>query len=296
MTPAQVLAQFLAGCCSAAFLVLVSLGVTLVFGIARVFNFAHGGMYVVGGYVTAFLTSKAEIGALPAVVAAMLAAGGVALIVYGLVFWKARPTTSGAGAIVGSYGALLLITELVRIVFGSVPLIARVPETLEGPLPVLGVSRMQACLLLIAGTCVAVTIWMINSTTLGRLIRAVSCDPWLASSCGVRRELVAVGVFVGGAGLASVAGAVSSGMSAISPSSGDDLIVGALAVALLGGRGNVLGACVVSFLLGQITAFGVVLAPRLASALPYAATVLIIAARPSGLLRAEATSGFERRT
>jgi len=295
MTPETAIAQFIAGLNASCFLLLVSLGVTLLFGTARVFNFAHGGLFVVGGYASCEIAARLGWPFVPSVLLSVVAGLLVAALVYAVVFWRGGGPGADETQIVGSYGALLVIVECVRITVGSGYVLANTPAWLEGPTGVWGVSRYQVAVFALTIVLVIAVSITVKHTRFGRMVRAVADDAWLASTCGIRSEAVVFAVFLAGSALAVLTGAVYVGMGALTPSSGDDLIVAALAVTLLGGRGNIKGACIASFLLGQVNAFGVVLAPRLASSVPYALTVAILAIRPAGLLRAHVTLAAERR-
>ena len=283
--------QLVAGLFSACFLFLCSVGLSLVFGAGNIFNFAHGSFFVLGAYVCHTLAS---LGVEP-----LLAVGlaGTAVTVIGLLVYSAViARVSYAGAELGvqvltTYALLLIVSDIVRGIWGSGFVSMSLTRITAGG----DASAYQTSVIALTTAIAVAVMFVLHGTRAGRLVRAVTSDAALLRHIGRRPESVAAGVFAIASGLAAIGGAVAVPLITITPFTGDELIVMALIVTVVGGRGNAVGALLASVVIAELVALSNLFAPRLAIAVPYAVAVAVLALRPSGLLQGTASDATTAR-
>lgn len=286
----------IAGFYSACFLFLASVGLTLIFGVGNFFNFAHGAFFMLGGFC--LVTLNTDVG-MPFVLAVPISAVAVGLLATVLFHATIRPAlrvkhSTFTVQIIASYGLMLVLAESARLVWGSGYVIGSIPQWLALSTGT-GLSRYH---LVLIGTTVLVGVGatlLIHRTRFGRMIRAVAADPTMAAHIGVSADRVLGALFGFAACAAALGGALAVPMTAMTPFSGSELIVSALIVTIVGGRGSILGAAIASLLIAEIQAFGVQFAPRLAPGLPFLIAAVVIAVRPYGLQRPTLAALEQRR-
>ncbi|PIT01928.1 branched-chain amino acid ABC transporter permease [Bradyrhizobium nitroreducens] len=238
--------------------VLVAVGLTLIFGILGVVNFAHGEFYMIGGYAGIFAVTAMNLPLLPAIVFVLAVAACVGLAAEAILHrpMKDRDATS---SIVSSFGLAVALQNAALIVMGpqpqrlnldasKMPLLSELP-TEFGPV-FLPHQRMLIPLTMVAliGALYAV----LRYTWTGRSLRAMAQHSTVARLCGVRVDRVAMVTFATGAALAGIAGMLMSSVFLVYPIVGNMIALKAFTVVILGGMGNVIGAAVAGLLLGVI--------------------------------------------
>ncbi|MBO9521390.1 MAG: branched-chain amino acid ABC transporter permease [Nocardioidaceae bacterium] len=274
--------QVLNGVSFGGLLFLVSSGFTLIFGLLRVVNLAHGALYLVGAYVgiaTYTATSSFVLGA-------AAAAGSVALLGIGLERTVLRRVRGRElSEVLLTVGVSLVLADLCLALFGGDPKQVDVPSALAGSVTLGGFAYPRYRLFVAAlAIALAVVLYVLTQRTkLGATIRAGVDDREIANALGVDISRVFTGVFAFGAALAGLAGFIGGGMLAILPGADVDILLLALVVVIVGGLGSVKGAAIGSLLIGLIDAFSKAWIPDLAYFTVFAPMALLLLLRPSGL-------------
>lgn len=286
MTFDQFVIQLLAGLTRAALLFVVSAGLSLVFGALRVINLAHGSLYMLGAFVTATVVASvgAAAGLLVALVAAAVVAGIVGLVIETVILRRLYGREHLL-QLLATYGVVLVVADGVRFVWGPTNRSVAAPAALRDSVEVVGSAFPVYNFFIIAfALVVGAVLWLlVNRTTLGRDIRAATVDPEMLSAVGVNVSRLFTIVFVLGAALAGVAGAIVAPSSAVGLGMDIDIIIEAFAVTIIGGLGSIPGALVGAGLVGIADAFGILLVPRLTLAFIFLAMAIVLAIKPSGL-------------
>lgn len=277
-----VLTTVLNGVSLAAVLILISLGLTVIFGLRGVINLAHGEFFMLGAY-TVWLTE--DMGLPPFWIGLLLAPLVVAVIGWiierGFIrFLYERPLET----LLGTWGVSIVLRELVRIVIGPEHRYATQPIT--GQFTLLGFSYplYRIAIILFTALIVALMIYLFTRTDFGLQVQATIRDRGMAEAVGIDTARVDQAVFALGAGLAGVAGAVMSPVVAINPNMGLDYFARTFLVVIIGGLGQVLGVVASGSLLGMLEAgFASALKPVLAQVIVLVIAVVIVRLRPQGL-------------
>lgn len=284
----MVLGQVLSGLTTAMFLFMVASGLSLIFGVMRVLNFAHGSLYMVGAYIAwqimTILTGVAG-SFLLAVIAATLCVAVLGGVLERAFFARlyGRPELY---QLLLTYALVLVMGDLVRIIWGSQQLSVRVPEALSGAVR-LGDLYVPAYSLMVVlvGIALAVGVWLaLTSTPAGRMVRAAAIDREMLSALGADVRMIYTGMFMLGAALAGLAGALISPIQSLVPGMDTEVIVQAFIVVVIGGIGSFWGTFLGSLLYGQVLAFGILIFPGFSLFSVYALMAVILIVRPSGLL------------
>lgn len=271
--------------------VLFSLGLTLIFGVMRIINFAHGEFFS----FTALLISV-QIGWLGSTVglppwADYLIAFAVSLVVLLALsmlifhFGFARYLGDMTSGFILSLGLVLILQGLMLEVFGGYP--RAVPSLVEGSMTVFGgaisLQKLLICVLALAAT--AAILFIVLRTPLGVALRAVAEDQEAARLQGIRYRRIALYGFLIGSALAALAGGLIAPLAVILPSMGGEFLIKAFMIVIIGGLGSISGAILASFLIAAVESFGSYYADLPTATLVMFATVaLILIVRPQGLL------------
>lgn len=294
------LEQLLNGVQFGVMLFLMAAGLTLIFGIMNLINLAHGSLYMIGAYVAAscFAASHSFLLALAAAVTAAIGVG----IVVELVVFRALYERDHLDQVLATFGLILFFNEMVRIIWGATALYMQVPPLLSGQVLLPGVPYPAYRLAIIAvGLLVALLLWLLVSRTrIGMLIRAGSSNRTMLGTLGVNVTLLYTLVFGLGAGMAALSGAMAGPIFTVESGMGDDFLILAFVVIVIGGVGSIRGAFLASLLVGVVDTvgraflrplFALVMArtaadsagPAVASMLIYVLMATVLFFRPAGL-------------
>lgn len=245
-------------------LFLMAVGVTLVFGIMRVINLAHGSMFMIGGYslVATFQMTHTYWLAMPLALVAVLAVAAVLEILV------LRPLYHRdlLDQVLATFGLTLFFNELVVVIWGRVPLNLSIPEFLSGHVAIFPGVAYPTYRLAITGVAIVVgglLYWVIARTRLGALIRAGSDKREIVEALGVNIGLLYTLVFGLGAALAGLAGMMTGPLLSIESGMGDPILILTLVVIVIGGVGSIRGALVGALLVGLFDTFSRVLLPQI---------------------------------
>jgi branched-chain amino acid transport system permease protein len=272
----------------AALLFFLGVGLTLIFGIMRIVNFAHGTFYMLGafvGYSAARLTGSFWL----ALALAPLAVGIVgALFELGILRRLYRRDESAF--LMVTFGLALVLTELIRLGWGPEALQVEAPSVFSGIVFVLGEPFPTYRLFLAgAGILVALAIWQfLERTRLGLLIRATSQNAEMVHALGIDVNLVRSAVFGIGCGLAGVGGVLAAPLVTASIGMAAEMIIDAFVIVIIGGMGSFPGSLLGAVLVAFVQVFGEYYLPDLALAFMYLVMLLVLVVRPGGLLGKEA--------
>jgi len=278
---------FLHGLVYAGLLFLVSSGLTLVFGMMNVLNFAHATFYMLGAYFSYSLLRLTNNFWLSLVVCPLL------LFLIGMVverFLLRRVHKFGhVHELLLTFGVAYIITESVKWIWGNYPLAVSLSGWLMGTIDILGFSYpvyrlfMFGCSIAISG----ILAFMMYKTKIGVIVRAAVNDGEMVNALGINVPLVFMGIFAFGAALSGFAGVIAGPLLTTYPGMAAEILVDAFVVIVIGGMGSLGGAVVASLLIGQLQAFGVLLIPKLSMALIYMLMAAVLVIRPSGLFGEE---------
>lgn len=281
--------QFLGGLSKGMILFVLASGLSLIFGVMRVINFAHGSLYMLGAFLAVTVGAQLlGLGGGGFVAMLLLVPLTVALVGVAMetTLFRRIYTKEHLLQLLLTYGLTLLLSDAVRMIWGGEYRTLRQPDFLRGGITLL--SRKfptYSVFVLIIGPLIALGLWyLLNRTRWGRIIRAAVANPDMVSALGINVRLVFTGVFALGCWLAGLGGALVAGQSAVGLGMDVNIIVEAFAVVVIGGLGSFAGALLGALLIGLILSFGILIAPNWASMLPFAAMALVLILRPWGLL------------
>ncbi len=266
-------------------LFVIAVGLNIIFGVLNVINFAHGGLYMLGAYLTFSVVGALQLPFWPALLAAPL---GVAIIAVALERIVLRHVYGRdvADSLLITFALLLIIDDVVRMVWGSGIHIVAPPPALQGTARVFGVVYPLYSFFVMGVALVAmVGLWLFfTRTRTGRIIRAAASDRQMAETIGINVPLVITGVFALGAWMAAVGGVIAAPMRAIDPGMGDKIIIDSFIVVVIGGLGSFPGTLLGAIVLGLIHGFGGRYLPQINLVLPYIGMALVLLVRPQGLM------------
>jgi len=273
--------QILNGLSIASVITLIAVGVTLIFGLTGIINFAHGEFLMIGSIVT-WLAVQAGLGFFIALVLAVIAVGAMGFVLErGLFhFTLTRPTN---GFIV-SLGLIVVLQHIV--IFFYDPNQKSIPRPLAGIWSVGGVriASVRVMVILVTIAVVALTFAMVTRSRYGRALRAAVDDRDTAALMGIPVSRYITGVFVLGSALAGLGGALLIALFPITPFTGGTMVMKGFAVALIGGLGNLKGAVVAGLILGIVEGFSAGYGfSEWTDAYSFALMILVLLFRPNGL-------------
>ena len=262
---------------------LMAIGLSLIYGIMRVVNFAHGEFYMFGAVIVFFLIMQIGVSFILASVIALGTMGLLGWILDKLVFRRFR------GAVVeGSIAAIALsvgFQSIAWVIFGPIP--KGIPSIITGRVEIFG-AVMTAERLLVAGVSLVVIVvlaWIIGYTKLGKSMRAVQQDSEAALTQGISVTNICAITFAIATTLAALAGVLVAPIYSVNPVMGFVPLTFALIVVILGGMGSVLGAFIASLIIGfQQSLTGTLLSTELAMGIAFGLAMLILIIRPKGLM------------
>jgi branched-chain amino acid transport system permease protein len=270
-------------------LFLMASGLTLVVGIMNFINLAHGTLYMAGAFFA--VTFQLLTGSYLAAVG--LAVASTALLGLLIEFLIAQPLykRDHLDQVLCTFGIILFLNELARVIWGSAPLRMDAPIWLDGSVDLVGIAYPVYRLAIIAvSAAVALALYVvITKTRLGMLIRAGASDRTMIVGLGVNIQLLYGLVFAVGAALAALAGLLAAPLLAVQVGMGDHVLILTLVVVVIGGVGSVQGALLAALLVGVIDTVGRVTLPTgFGNILIYVLMAMILIWRPRGLFPAHA--------
>jgi len=283
-----ILAQCLSALSQAAILFFIACGLTLIFGIMRVVNFAHGVIFMLGAYVG--YTAQAVTGSFAlALIVAPIIVGTVGMAFEWMFLRHLYGRHDGGAYLLLTFGLAVVLSELIRIIWGTAPLSAGIPDALRGIVLILDQPFPLYRLFLIGlGIAAAIAVWQfLERTRAGLLIRAVSQNPEMVHALGTNVDLVRTGVFGIGCALAAVGGVLAAPLVTAFLGMGTTVVIDAFVIVIIGGMGSFLGSIIGSVLVAFVQVFGAYYFQDLALAFMYFLMLVVLVIRPGGLLGKE---------
>jgi branched-chain amino acid transport system permease protein len=274
----------------ASVLFLIAAGLSLIFGVMRIVNLAHGSLFAIGAYVGAWLVGRMIGFGVPAIwllLAIPVAALAVALI--GIVIEPVllRPFYRRAEEyqLLVTFGLLLILEDLMRLVWGGLPLTA---DTVMDAMPVVHIGGLiypgYNILVIAIGVAAAIALWLVvYGTKFGVLLRATSQDRRMASALGLNVGRVYVAAFAIGCFMAGLGGAIVVPSHAAVLGMGVEALVLAFVVVVVGGLGSLKGALVGALIVSFVRTAGIQFFPEIELAVLYLIAALVLISRPTGL-------------
>ena len=274
--------QLLNGATFAALLFVVASGFTLIFGLMRIVNLAHGTIYLFGGYVGLSVAMRTDSFLLAALAGAVAMAMAGFFLDRGLLSFGRQ---SDRRQVLLTLGAALMANDLALVIWGGDTFTVPVPEFLQGPLFFAGIVYPKYRLfVLLIGVLILIALWLLlQRTRLGILIRAGVDDPEMVQAMSIDIQRVFVQTFMLGCALAGLAGVLGGAFLTLYPTADIEILVYSLAVVIVGGQGSLVGAAVGSLFVGLLAIFGQVWFPELAYFVIFGPMAVLLAFRPLGL-------------
>lgn len=274
--------QALNGLTFGALLFLLASGLTLVFGLMRIVNLAHGAFYMIGGYlgvVVAGLTGNLLLAVVAGISVVAVTAFVVEFVLLRFVRGQELPE------VLLTVGVSFVVADMSLAIFGGDPQTLPASATIQGSFTIGDLTYPWYRLFVIAvALAIGIALTVVqNRTRVGAVVRAGVDDREIISAMGVNIGWVFTGMFVVGAGLAAIGGTIGAGVISIRPGIQDEVLLYALVVVIIGGLGSVSGAAVGSVLIGLIDAFAKAWIPELAYFTIFAPMAIVLVLRPTGL-------------
>ena len=282
-----VLAQCLSALSQAAILFFIASGLTLIFGIMRVVNFAHGVIFMLGAYV-GYTAGRLSGSFTAALIIAPLVVGIVGVAFERIFLRRIYGRRDGADLLL-TFGLAVVLSELIRMIWGAQPLSISTPDALLGAVFLLGEPFPIYRLFLIAlGIAAGIGVWQfLERTRAGLLIRAVSQNAEMVHALGVDVGVVRSGVFGLGCAMAAAGGVLAAPLVTAFLGMGTNIVIDAFVIVIIGGMGSFLGSVIGSVLVAFVQVIGTYYFQELALAFMYLLMLAVLIARPGGLLGKE---------
>lgn len=285
-----VVVQLLNSLLYAAVLFLIAGGLSLVYGVMRIVNLAHGSLFALGAFVMAWLVGRLSVVLPPVLLIGLLPVAAAAVALTGMVIEPTllRPLYARAEEyqLLMTFGVLLVLEDVMRLIWGPTPLSASTLWGSFGSSTILGSQYPTYNLLVIGiGLLAAVVLWaLIYRTRFGVIVRATSQDRRMASALGVNVSTVYVQAFAIGCLMAGLAGAVVVPIQGAVLGMGVDALVLSFVVVVIGGLGSLEGAAAGAFIVAIVRTLAISFFPELELAALYLIAAVVLITRPSGLL------------
>lgn len=288
LEPSFILAQFVSGLTAAMFLFIVASGLSLIFGVLRVLNFAHGSFYMIGAYVAWQITHW--LGAFSGSFWLAVAGAAIAVALLGGVIERLLLRhlygREDLYQLLFTYALVLILGDMAKVLWGTQQLTVARPAVLTGGLEISGAVVPHYNLFIIAlGPAIAFFCWLLlNRTGTGRMIRAAAYDREMLAALGGDVGKLYTLMFMGGSFLAGLGGALVTPVRSIVPGMDVDIIVEAFIVVVIGGLGSFWGTFLGAIIFGQVLAFGILVLPGFSLFAVFVLMAVVLVVRPAGLL------------
>ena len=269
----------------------MSAGLTIIFGVMKILNVAHGSFYAWGAYTAAFFIGKFSDMGLPdalgflIIVTAAIVVGVILCFIIEQGILKHMYERDEVLIVLATFGLFLVLEDIILIAFGTDPYFAYQPMALLDSVELGGITRDVYGMTLI-GVAAVVAVgcwWLLNKTKWGTLLKAVIFDREMGISMGINVPLVYTLTFIGGAILGGLGGAYIAPTISVAPGLGTEVIVLSFAVVVVGGMGSIAGAAIGSLIIGLLRAIAVHELPQVELFVVFAVMAVVLVFRPEGL-------------
>jgi len=277
------LEQVVNGLVLGGYYLLIALGLSLIFSVGGVLNLAHGAFYALGAYVAVEITKYLGFG--PAVVLSPVAVAMLGILFERFLlrrFYTADPILS----LLLTFGLAMVAEQAIRMIWGAAPLSAGMPQALKGSV-ILGDFLFSRYRLLMLGVValVLIGIWLLlHKTSFGRVVRAGMQRPDMVAALGIRLQPYMTTIVALGVGMAAMGGAFFAPITIVHPAMGQEIIIVAFVVVVIGGLGSFWGVVLAALLVGVVRGVTIHFVPAAGEASMYVLMFLVLMLRPRGLL------------
>jgi branched-subunit amino acid ABC-type transport system permease component len=288
VTAGALFQQILVGLSRTTILFIVTSGLSLVLGVLRIPNVFHGSLYMIGAFLawTFAVWIGGPAGFWLSLILAPLGVAVISLIVERGLFCRLYEREH-LMLLLFTFSFTLVFGDLVKMVYGSDYRALSAPEVLQGSVTIAGAPLPRYnVFLLILGPLVAFGLWYLtNKTKIGKIAKAAAVDREMVGAMGINVSWVFAAVFVIGCFMAGLGGALVAPTQNITQGMDHAIIIEAFLIVIMGGLGNIWGALLGALIFGLTSAIGILLWPQFAIVFPYAAVVVVLMFRPTGLLK-----------
>jgi branched-chain amino acid transport system permease protein len=283
--PTQALfGQLLIGLINGAFYALLSLGLSVIFGLLNIINFAHGAQYMMGAFAAYFLLQWAGLGYWWALLVAPIVVGLVGIgLERAMLRWLYQ--LDHLYGLLLTFGLALIIEGVFRNEFGSSGLPYGIPPQLTGSynLGFMFLPTYRAWVVVFSLVVCLTTWYVVERTRLGAYLRAATENPTLVQAFGINVPRMITLTYGFGVGLAALAGVLAAPIYQVNPLMGANMIIVVFAVVVIGGMGSIMGSIVTGFALGVVEGFTKVFYPEASNTVIFVIMALVLLVRPAGL-------------
>jgi branched-chain amino acid transport system permease protein len=276
--------QIFNGLVQGGFYALLALGLSVIFGMLRIVNFAHGTMYMLGAFVAYYGAQLFHLPFFAALIVAPLVVGAFGYALEVLLLRRLYDLDPLYNLLL-TYAVVLMVEDGMRLAAGALGSPYAAPDLLSGIVnlgfmqyPTYRLFVIVVCLIV----CAAVYV-LIERTPLGARIRAATENPALTRAFGIDTGRLVSLTFAFGVGLAALAGVLNAPTTNVTPTMGDSIIIQTFAIVVIGGLGSILGSIVTGFIIGVIASLGAVFFPQISNTLIFIVMIVVLLFRPAGL-------------
>jgi branched-subunit amino acid ABC-type transport system permease component len=283
--------QFISGLSVAMLLFLIASGLTLIFGVVNVLNFAHGSFYLLGTYF-AYQSMQFFDNFWVGLIVGTVCAGVVGMIVE--FFFLKRiygRAEEGAFQLLMTYAFILILDDMVKFIWGPEYKTIPKPALLTGSFS-LGsvVVPLYTLFIIVVGFAVVLFAWyFLMKTDKGKMVRASSLDREMLGLLGTNVPMIMTLVFGVATAMGGLAGVMAAPLRTVTPGAGVEVIIDSLIVVVIGGFGNFWGALLGALIIGEVLSFGILWIPEMATVLTFIVMIVVLVIKPEGLLSPKAT-------
>ena len=284
MNTQALFSQLLIGAINGAFYALLSLGLSVIFGLLNIINFAHGAQYMMGAFVAYFLLQWAGLGYWAALLIAPIVVGLLGIVIERVMLQRLYQLDHLYGLLL-TFGVALVIEGVFRNEFGSSGLPYTIPPQLTGAqnLGFMFLPTYRGWVVVFSLVICLATWYVIERTKLGSYLRAATENPTLVQAFGINVPRMITLTYGFGVALAALAGVLAAPIYQVNPLMGSNLIIVVFAVVVIGGLGSIMGSIVTGFALGIVEGFTKVFYPEASNTVIFVIMAVVLLFRPTGL-------------
>jgi branched-subunit amino acid ABC-type transport system permease component len=280
--------QIVSGLVSAAILFLLASGLSLIFGVCRVLNLAHGTFFMLAAYLAyagTQMLADTGIGFWLTLAAAPLVLAALGALVEVTLFRRIYHADHLV-QLLPTIALIFILSDVIRFVWGLESKTVPFPGGLPPAIELLGVPfPSYYAVIVAAGALIALGLWLlVYRSRWGVLVRAIAQDREMSASLGINESAIYTGVFALAVWLAGMAGVLSAPLTGAALGSDLDAVIDAFVVVVVGGLGSIPGAALAALAIGMVKAFGILVIPQFAMAFVFGLMALVLIVRPTGLL------------
>jgi branched-chain amino acid transport system permease protein len=284
------LAQFVSGLSVAMLLFLISSGLTLIFGVVNVLNFAHGSFYLLGTYFAYQLMQLFNnfwVGLLVGAIGAGIVGMVIEILFLRRIYGRAQ---EGAFQLLMTFAFILILDDVVKFIWGPEYKTIPKPDSLMGSFNMGSVMvPTYNVFIIVVGLLVVLFAWyFLTKTDMGKTVRASSLDRVMLGLLGTNVPMIMTLVFGVATAMGGLAGVLAAPLRTVTPGAGVEFIIDSMIVVVIGGFGNFWGALLGALIIGEVLSFGILWMPELATVLTFIVMIIVLIVKPEGLLAKKA--------